>query len=62
MTNRQKNGIGCFVLAALLAAVAIYNASTAQVGLNVGRVVGAFLPAVLLLALGLWLFQTPKSR
>jgi hypothetical protein len=30
-------------------------------GLGVSRLVGAFLPAVLLLALGLWFFQKPKA-
>jgi hypothetical protein len=68
MTNRQKNGIACIVIALLLAGVAIKNSfitPTISVGddsgLGVSRLVGAFLPAVLLLALGLWFFQKPKA-
>jgi hypothetical protein len=68
MTNRQKNGIGCLVIAALLAAVAVKNSFiTPSIpvgvasGLGASRLVGAFLPAILLFALGLWLFQKPKS-
>ncbi len=68
MTNRQKIGIGCFVIAALFAGVAINNTFISPVipvgdesGLGVSRLVGAFLPAVVLLALGLWLFEKPKT-
>ncbi len=68
MTNRQKNGFGCLVIAALLAAVAVKNSFiTPSIpvgdasGLGASRLVGAFLPAILLFALGLWLFQKPKS-
>jgi hypothetical protein len=68
MTNRQKNGIGCFVIAALLAGVAIKNSFVTpavpvgdESGLGVSRMVGAFLPSILVCALGLWLFQKPKS-
>ena len=69
LSNRKKNGIGCFVLAALLAVVAIRNtffveelAVNDETGLGVSRMVGAFLPAILVLALGAWLFQDPKPK
>ena len=68
MTNRQKNGLGCFLIAALLAGVAIKNSFVTpsipvgdESGLGVSRLVGAFLPSILVFALGLWLFQKPKS-
>lgn len=68
MTNRQKNGIGCFVLALVLAGVAFNNTFISptipvgdESGLGVSRLVGAFLPSVVFLALGLWLFQKPKT-
>lgn len=68
MTNRQKNGIGCFILALVFAGVAINNTFISPPmpiddpsGLGASRLVGAFLPAVALLALGLWLFQKPKA-
>ena len=68
MTSRQKNGIGCFVLAAVLAGVAVNNTFISptipvgdESGLGVSRLVGAFLPAVAMLAVGLWLFQKPKT-
>ena len=68
MTNRQKNGIGCFVLAAVLAGVAVNNTFVSPTfpvgddsGLGVSRLVGAFLPSIVVLALGLWLFQKPKT-
>jgi len=68
MTNRQKNGIGCFVLALVLAGVAINNSFISPTvpvgdasGLGVSRLVGAFLPSLAFLALGLWLFQKPKN-
>lgn len=67
MTNRQKNGVGCFVLASVLAGVAINNtfvspeiAVTDASGLGVSRLIGAFLPSLAFLGLGLWLFQSPK--
>ncbi len=68
MTNRQKNGIGCFVIAIVFAGVAVNNtfiSPTVPVGdasgLGVSRLVGAFLPTAVFLGLGLWLFQKPKS-
>ncbi len=68
MTSRQMSGIGCFVLAALFVGVAIKNSFITptipvgnESGLGVSRLVGAFLPSILILALGLWLFQKPKS-
>ncbi len=68
MTSRQMAGIGCFVLAALFVGVAIKNSFITptipvgnESGLGVSRLVGAFLPSILILALGLWLFQKPKS-
>ncbi|QDT10545.1 hypothetical protein [Planctomycetes bacterium K23_9] len=68
MTNRQKNGIGCLLLAAVLSCVAINNVIISPAipvgdasGLGVSRLVGAFLPPLVLLTLGLWLFQKPKK-
>lgn len=68
MTNRQKNGIGCFILALVLTGAAINNTFVSPAvpagdasGLGVSRLVGAFLPAVALFGLGLWLFQKPKN-
>ena len=68
MTNRQKNGIGCFVLAVVFAGVAVNNTFISPEipvddasGLGVSRLVGAFLPAVACLILGAWLFQSPKQ-
>ncbi|MDB4357535.1 hypothetical protein N9Z11_02590 [Mariniblastus sp.] len=68
MTNRQKNGIGCFVIAALAAGVAINNSFVTPAvavgdasGVGVSRLVGNFIPAIALLILGLWLFQKPKK-
>jgi len=68
MTNRQKNGIGCFALATLAAGVAINNSfitPTVPVGeasgIGISRIVGNFIPAIALLILGLWLFQKPKK-
>jgi hypothetical protein len=67
MTNRQKNGIGCFVLALLFMGVAIRNTFFVPVipvsdasGLGVSRMVGAFLPAIVFLIVGVCLFQKPK--
>ncbi len=68
MTNRQRLGIGCFVFAALLAGVAINNTFISPKipvgdasGLGVSRLVGAFLPSVLVLAVGLSFFQKRKK-
>ena len=69
LTNRQKNGIGCFVIAAILAGVAVNNtffaegnlAVTDASGLGVSRMVGAFLPAIAVLTVGVWLFQKRKA-
>lgn len=68
MTNQQKNGIVCIVLALILAGIAIkstFFSDAATVGdassLNVGRVVGSFLPSVVVLAVGLRFLQKPKT-
>lgn len=67
LSNRQKNGIGCFVLALLAGGVAIRNTFFVpkvelldESGLGVSRMFGAFLTAIALLGLGVWLFQKPK--
>ena len=69
MTNRQKNGIGCLLIALLLFGIAIKNTFVTPAipvgdpsGLGASRMVGAFLPSILLLALGIWLFQKPKTE
>jgi hypothetical protein len=67
MTNRQKNGIGCFILAVISVFIAVKNtfmnaefSLADDSGLGVGRLVGAFLPSLVFLGLGVWLFQKPK--
>jgi hypothetical protein len=69
MTVRKKIGIGCLVMAALLAGVAAKNSFITPTipvgdvsGLGVSQLVGAFLPAFVLLILGLALFQEPKPK
>jgi hypothetical protein len=69
MTVRKKIGIGCFVIAALLAGVAAKNTFITPTipvgdvsGLGVSRLVGAFFPALVLFILGLALFQEPKPK
>lgn len=68
MKNRQKTGIGCMGVAAALAVSAIKRlfesqgiAVTDPSGLGVSRLVGSFLPAIILAAVGVWLFQNPKE-
>lgn len=68
LTNRQKNGIGCFILAALAAGVAINNSFVTPTipvgeasGVGISRLIGNFIPAIALLILGLWFFQKPKT-
>ena len=68
MTNRTKNGIGCIIISAVLAGIAVKNSffpdgisPTDPSGLGVSRLVGSFLPAILVLALGVWLMQKPKA-
>ena len=60
--------IGCGVHALVFAGVAVNNTFISPVipvgdssGLGVSRMVGSFLPSVLVLAVGLWLLQKPKA-
>lgn len=64
MTSRQTSGIVCLIIGLALAGIAVKNtfltpgiAVDDPSGLGVSRMVGAFLPAVLVSALGLWLMQ-----
>lgn len=68
MNHRQKSGIGCFVLAVAFVGIAIKNTFVSPTvpltdasGLGVSRLVGAFLPAIVALAVGVWLFQRQKK-
>ena len=69
MKSKQTGGIVCIVLAVAFAGVAINNnflADTAVAvgdpsGLGVSRLVGAFLPAVIALAVGIYLLQKPPA-
>ncbi len=65
MNGKRIGGIACFVLAAAFLASGI-NAISRQAlpvgdasGLGVSRAVGTFLPALVALGVGLWLFQRP---
>jgi hypothetical protein len=67
MANSKSFGIGCLVLAALFAAAAINTTFISpQVpvgdasGLGVSRMVGAFLPSIVLLAVAVWLLKKPR--
>lgn len=67
MNLSKASGIGCLVLAALLFASAINNTVLAPKipindasGLGVSRLVGAFLPGLICLTLGIWLIQKNK--
>ena len=66
--TRNTIGTICCVLAVMFAVVAINNTFVSpeipvgdESGLGVSRMMGAFLPAVLFLALGLYQFQKPKT-
>jgi hypothetical protein len=69
MTSKQTSGIVCIVLAVAFAGVAINNnflsdnalAVNDPSGVGVSRLVGAFLPAVVALAVGIFLLQKPKA-
>ncbi len=68
MTSKKGFGIACCVLAVLLAGLGIKNTFISpeipvgdESGLGVSQMVGSFLPAVLILALGLKLLQKPKD-
>lgn len=65
--HAKKFGIGCLILAALLAVSAVNTTFISPrvpvgdaSGLGVSRLVGAFLPAIVLLAVAVWLLK--KNR
>ncbi|QVL30975.1 hypothetical protein KIH39_19270 [Telmatocola sphagniphila] len=67
MKAKQIGGILCLVLAAAFfvsGASSLAKPDGPQVGdasgLGVSRMIGAFLPGVFALIIGLWLFQKPK--
>lgn len=68
MSGRQIAGVVCFVIAGLAFFSALNNilvrgrAFAGQPAYSVGYVVGSFIPTVLLLILGLWLYQKPKPK
>jgi hypothetical protein len=67
MSGRKIGGVMCLVLAVLFFVSGIGAANRGPglndaSGLGVSRAVGAFLPSVLALAAGLWLFQSPRRR
>lgn len=67
MSGKQIAGIVCLVLAAGLLVVGIRTVSQGPSvadpsGLGVSHAVGAFLPSVLVLILGLWLIQKKKQE
>jgi hypothetical protein len=64
MNNRQKNGFVCIFVSVILAGIAFNNTFispdlpvTDASGLGVSRMVGAFLPAVLVMAAGFYFLQ-----
>jgi len=66
MSAKRIAGVVCLVLAALLVISAVMSLTRGNgpalgdaSGLGVSRAVGAFLPSVIVLILGLWLFKTP---
>ena len=66
MSGKRIGGIVCLVLAALLIVSAISSLSRGDgpalgnaSGLGVSRAVGALLPSIVMLILGLWLFKKP---
>ena len=66
MTIKQIIGIVCFVFAAAFFLGGIVTVSRGPgladpSGLGISHAVGAFLPSVIALVVGLWLFQKPKK-
>lgn len=67
IAGRRVAGIACFGLAALLLIGGLSSASQGPAlndrsGLGVSSMVGAFLPALIALIVGLWLFQKPRAK
>jgi hypothetical protein len=69
MSGKRIGGIVCLVLTALLVGGGISSLSRGDgpalsnaSGLGVSRAVGAFLPALAVLILGLWLLKKPAPR
>ena len=67
MSGKQIGGIVCLVVGAALVVGAIFSLSRGDgpelgdsSGLDVSRAVGAFLPSLVVLIVGLWLLQKPK--
>ncbi len=69
MKSKLTSGIVCIILAVAFAGVAINNSFFSESalavgdpsGLGVSRMVGAFLPAVIALAVGIYLLQKPAA-
>ena len=65
---KRDGGFLCFLLAALLLFVGARNVirkangPTPPSGSIGGYAVGSMLPAVVMLGIGVWLFQSPKRR
>jgi hypothetical protein len=69
MSGKRIGGVVCLVLAALLLVGAISSLSRGDgpelgdaSGLGVSRAVGAFLPTLVALIVGLWLLKKPVPR
>lgn len=65
MSGKRNGGIVCFVLAVAFFVSGVNNTSrdpglADPSGLGVSRAVGSFLPSLVALAVGLWLFQRPR--
>ena len=66
MTGKRIVGIVFLILAVVLFIRGVFTASSGPAigdpsGLGVSYMVGAFLPAIVVLIIGLWLFQKPKK-
>ena len=66
MSGKRIGGIVCFVLAAAFFVSGISTLSRGpeindRSGLGVSHAVGAFLPAMIAVIVGLWLFKKPKQ-
>ena len=69
MSGKRIVGVVCLVFAALLLVGAISSLSSGDgpalgdaSGLGVSRAVGAFLPCLLVLIIGLWLLKRPVPK
>lgn len=67
MSGKRVAGVVVLLVAALAGAAGVSTLSQGvavddRSGLGVSRAVGAFLPALVLLIIGLWLFQKPGPK